>query len=285
MTRFFKHCIRRALVAALMTIGIAFIAAPAYAAGAVDRIKARGELVVGTEPAFEPFEFMQGDTIVGYDTDILHEIVKSLNVKLDQVNLPFSGILPGLAAGKFDLVATAVTITPERAQKYAYTRPVSDTTHVLLVKASNKSINSVDDLAGKKVAGQLASSFEKELKDLDARLEAEHKGKFAELKLYQAFREIQLAVASGQVDAMAISTPMAAVLMKKHPNTFRIAAPLGPKQYLAWVVRPEDKDLRDYINREIGVLKANGTLDKLQMKWFGFSVETPESGYLPAGAL
>ena len=51
------------------------------------------------------------------------------------------------------------------------------------------------------------------------------------------------------------------------------------------MVRPEDKDLREFINAKIGELKDSGKLKELQLKWFGFEMKTPDQGYLPPGAL
>ena len=73
--------------------------------------------------------------------------------------------------------------------------------------------------------------------------------------------------------------------MKNVPDTYKIVGSISGVEYLAWVVRPEDKDLRDLINTSIGELKDSGKLKELQMKWFGFEMQTPDQGYLPPGAL
>ena len=69
--------------------------------------------------------------------------------------------------------------------------------------------------------------------------------------------------ASGQVDAIVIASPSAAVLMKNVPDTYKVVGSIGEFSYLAWVVRPEDKDLRDFINakdrRVEGQRQAQGT--------------------------
>ena len=86
--------------------------------GLLSEIKARGAIRVATEAAFEPFEFVENGKIVGYNKDVLDYVVAKLGVRLKQVNLPFQGILPGLLAHTFDLVATSVSVTPERARRY-----------------------------------------------------------------------------------------------------------------------------------------------------------------------
>ena len=83
-----------------------------------------GAVTVATEAAYYPFEFIENGKIVGYDEDVLHAIVEAWQVELEQLDLPFAGILPGLLQKKFDFVATALLINPDRAKRYAFTMPV-----------------------------------------------------------------------------------------------------------------------------------------------------------------
>jgi polar amino acid transport system substrate-binding protein len=277
MVRVLGYCAIAAMAAMLGTANAS--------ADIIKTIKDRGKIVVATEAAFEPFEFVQDGKIVGYNKDILDTVVAGLGVSLEQLNLPFQGLLPGLLAKKFDFIATSVAINEERARKYAYTRPIGSFDNVVVVRDKEQSIKSPDDLNGKTVATQLASSVQPVLEAHTASLKAKGGKGYGELKLFQAFPETQVALANGQVDAIVISSPTAAVLMKKFPNTYKIVGTVGESSHLAWVTRPEDKDLRDYINSKIDALNDSGKLKELQMKWFGFQMDTPKQGYLPAGAL
>src|SRR5262245_57260458 len=99
----------------------------AGAAGAQDtlkQIKQKGTVTVGTEAAFPPFEYVQDGKIVGYGKDILDHVVAGLGVKLNQLDVPYQGIMPGLLAGKFDFVATSILETPERLQQFGFTTPI-----------------------------------------------------------------------------------------------------------------------------------------------------------------
>ena len=68
---------------------------------ALDAIGRRGRLVVGTEAAFEPFEYVENGAVVGYGRDVLEHVAAGLGVPLEQLNLPFQGLLPGLIARKY----------------------------------------------------------------------------------------------------------------------------------------------------------------------------------------
>ncbi|CDX58227.1 Extracellular solute-binding protein family 3 [Mesorhizobium plurifarium] len=275
---------RRWALRLLAAAPLLILSTVSHADGLVDQIKQRGTIVVGTEAAFEPFEFVRDGQIVGYNKDILDYVVAKLGVKLDQLNLPFQGLLPGLLAKKFDLMATSTGINAERAAKYAYTRPTGSFENVIVVRANEDRIKKPEDINGMVVATQLASSVQPVIEAYDKELKAKGGG-IGEIKLFTSFPETHVALASGQVDAIVIASPSAAVLMKNVPDTYKIVGSISGVEYLAWVVRPEDKDLRDLINTSIGELKDSGKLKELQLKWFGFEMQTPDQGYLPPGAL
>ncbi|KJC48948.1 transporter substrate-binding domain-containing protein [Bradyrhizobium sp. LTSP857] len=260
----------------------------AFAETTLDKIKRTGELTVGTEAAFPPFEFVKDGKIVGYGSDILAEVVKEFGVKkLNQLDLPWQGILPGVLAGKFDFVATTVGINAERAKRYAYTMPIADGVPYAMKRKGDK-LTKVEDLNGKVVATQLASSTEPVARALDAKLKAAGGTGFKELKLFTAFPESYVALASGEADAVIQSLPSLAALVKEKPDVFELLAPTpqdGGFSYLAWVTRPDDKDLRDAVSAVIRKMRDDGRLAALQKKWFGFEMKIPDQDYLPPGAM
>lgn len=275
-----------ALASALCaTLGFAAFPAAAQEGGKVEQIRQAGVVTVGTEAAYEPFEFIVDGEITGYGKQILDAVVADLGVELEQLDLPFQGILPGLLAKKFDFVATSVSINEERAVKYAYTRPIGTVQTIVMVRADNDDIKSESDLSGKVVATQLASAEQPVVEEFDKMLEAETDEGFADLKLFQAFPETYVAVGSGQVDAALIGSNGAAALMRAQPDKFKVVGKVGEPRYLAWVTNADDTDLRDYLNGIIGELADSGKLEEWQQKWFGFTMDLPAEGYLPEGAI
>ena len=251
----------------------------------LEKIKRTGKTTVGTEAAFPPFEFIKDGKIVGYGKDILDYIIADLGVELNQLDLPWQGILPGVLAGKFDFVATSVSIRPERVVKYAYTVPIAEGTTWTMKRAGDDSMKSIDDLAGKVVGTQLASAGEATGKEFDAKLKEKGLGGYKELKLYTAYPETYLALANGEIDVVVQTLPNLAVVVKEHPGVFELLDAMTDKSYMCWVTRPEDTDLRDYISSQIIEMRDNGKLHELQDKWFGFRMDIPDSGFLPEGAL
>src|SRR5579862_7050782 len=119
---------RRSLLRALATVPL-IAASFDRVLGAEDilaKIKARGKLIAGTEATYPPFDFIKDGKVTGYGRDILENVTRKLNVELEYVDLPWAGVLPGLLAGKFDMVAAGVNITAERAARYAFTLPISE---------------------------------------------------------------------------------------------------------------------------------------------------------------
>ncbi len=283
-----KDIRRRFLWPVAGALGMPFLhSRPAWAETTLERIRRTGSLTVGTEAAYPPFEFVQEGKIVGYGSDLLAEVVKALGVKLVQLDLPWQGILPGVLAGKFDFVATTVGLNEERAKRYAFTLPIANGLPTLL-KRKGDPMSKPSDLNGKVVATQLASSTEPVAKRLDASLKAAGGTGFKNLRLFTAFPDCFVALASGEVDAVLQSLPSLSVLVKQQPETFALLGPAfpdGPPAYLAWVTRPDDLDLRDFINGVIRRLRDDGTIGQMQDKWFGLRMEIPNAGYLPTGAL
>ena len=248
----------------------------------LEKIKRTGKTTVGTEAAFPPFEFVKDGKIVGYGKDILDYIIADLGVELNQLDLPWQGILPGVLAGKFDFVATSVTMNEKRAKTYAFTAPIATSTTSLGIRDGDTSMSSVEDICGKVVGTQLASAGESAAKEFEEKMGGDC---YAELKLYTAYPEIYMALANGEIDAVVQSDTSLGVLMKEQPGVFKILGPIGAPGYFCWVTRPEDTDLRDYLSSQIYAMRDSGELAKSQDKWFGVRMEIPDDGYLPEGAL
>lgn len=254
----------------------------------LDEIKAKGALVVATEAAYEPFEYLDGDDIIGYNADLFQKIADDLGVELDYRDLPFQGILAGLDAKKYDMVGATLGVTAERAEKYTMTYPIERGTNVFMKRKGDDTINSIEDMSGKVVGTQTACYNETDTQAYNEKLIAEGKEGYNELKTYDSFPEAYMELKNGQLDLVAQNYASASAVVMKNPDDYEIvkdengnAAMVGDEEtWLAWAVRKEDTELSDYINSEIHKFKEDGTLAQLQEKWFGESVEElPESDY------
>ena len=142
---------------------------------------------MATEAAFKPFEYVDNGKIVGFGSDLLAEVAKDLGVEVEQLDLPFQGILAGLAAGQYDLVATSVAINPERVKTYAFSRPFAAISNVIVVPVGDTKVTSIGDLNGIVVGTQLGSSTEAVARQINDELKAGGGAGFSDLRLFQTF--------------------------------------------------------------------------------------------------
>ena len=273
--------ISRALLfgAALVTI---LSSTAANAADLLDKIKADKVFTVATEARFAPFEFVEDGKIVGYSADIMVEVMKALpGVELKRLDLPWQGILPGLAAGRFDYVVTSVTVTPERMKAYHLSAPIADATMALLKRKGDASITKPEDIAGKAVGSQAGSAQLAALETFAATLK--DKGGPVTVSTYTDFSEAYADLGAGRIQAVVNSLPNLLEAARQRPDVFEVVLPtFGPKTYFSWAGRndADSASLNALMDAELVKLNTSGKLAELQKKWFGAPMELPET--LPA---
>ena len=134
--------------AAALAVSLSFGAAAARADVLAD-VKKAGELKVGTETEFAPFDFIDAGDHVGLNVDFFEALGKELGVKISWVALPWEGVLPGLESKKFDMVAGPAIITKARLERYVFSSPIAEATVALIKRKTDASIAKPEDIAGK----------------------------------------------------------------------------------------------------------------------------------------
>jgi polar amino acid transport system substrate-binding protein len=142
----------------------------ALAQDSLAEAKKRGEMVVGTELQYAPFEFAAGDKPVGFDVDLMELVGADLGFKVKWIDLPWVSVLPGLDARKFDMVVAATTISKARLERYNYSLPIADATVALVKRKGDTSIMKPQDIAGKAVGGSKGSAQLQLLEDYTKKL-------------------------------------------------------------------------------------------------------------------
>jgi len=247
----------------------------AYADDVLAKVKAAGVLKVGTETEFAPFDYIDAGQHVGLNVDLFEEIGKELGVKIEWVTLPWDGVLPGLEAGKFDLVAGPATITKARMEHYWFTPPIAEATVALMKRADDKALVKPEDISGKAVGAGKATSQLTQLKAFCDTLP----GKCTE-KEYVGFNEAYADLAAGRIVAVGNSLPNIAFVAKQKPDTFAVVLPtFGVKTYFGFIGRKDAdfKTLDDAIQAAMLKIKGDGRMATLQKKWFGQTFDTPDT--------
>jgi len=265
---------RRSVLKAGLAVGVA-LAAPrlAFADDTLAEIKKKGEMVVATEMQFPPFDISDNGVYKGVDRELIDAVAKEMGVKVSYLDLPWTSVLPGLEAKKFDLCIAPVTITKERMKRYAFSVPIADATAALMKRADDNSINKPEDIGGKTIGGQKGTSQLAQIKAF-----ADAKGLKIDVKEYVDNNQSYADLAAGRIDASVNSLPNLAYAAAQRPDTFAVVLPpFGQPTYFSWVGRLEDKTLLDAVNAALVKIDGDGTMAKIQKTWFGQTTELPKT--------
>lgn len=224
-------------------------------------------LTVGTNAAFEPFEMMaeDGETIIGFDVDLINAIAADQGMEVEMVNMEFDGLVMAVQNGQIDASIAGMSITPERQEQVAFTAPYYDAGLNIAVAADNTDITSEADLAGKVVASQMGTTGAAKA------LELQEAGVVADVKLLENINVCMLALGNGEVDAVIMDIPVNGAYVAAHPEVAKIAAEFEvevPEQF-GIAVSLDNTELLDKLNAGLENVKANGTYDELIDKYFG----------------
>jgi polar amino acid transport system substrate-binding protein len=247
-------------------------------ADTLDEVKKRGSLIVGMEVAYVPYEFFKDGVIVGYDPDIIADAMPKLGVKAQLIDTAWNGIIPALYAKKFDCIISAMTITAERAQKVLFSMPYADASNVIFLRADETIVKTADDLSGKVIGVQLGSAAAVIAKAFEDKMKAKGLAGYKEMKQYEHYPEAYQDLLNKRTDAVINSKSTLMVVMNDAPGKFKIIPGISDvTAYFGMAFRKEDAALQGFFNTQLAEMKTDGRLDKLQVKWFGATMPTPNT--------
>lgn len=264
-----KNSLMKTFAALVLSLGLA----GAANADQLADIKAKGKMIAATEMHFAPFDMLVDGQYQGIGRELFDEVAKELGVEVEYLDLPWSSVLPGLEAAKFDVVNAPVTITAERLQRYSFTLPIGNATVALAKKAGDTSIAAPADIAGKAVGSQKGSAQLDQLKAFSATLATP-----TDVREYVNIDEALADLAAGRIQAVANSMPLMGYAAVQRPEVFELVMPpFGEPKYFAWVARPGDDSvsLIAAINAAILKMHEDGRLDAINAKWLGAAPELP----------
>jgi polar amino acid transport system substrate-binding protein len=263
-------------VMALAGIGLVVTPAPSHAEGLKD-IQSRGYMTAVTEDDFRPFEFVEDGVSKGYDNDVLAEVKKALPFKINQQVVPWSGILPGVTTGKYDIAVTAVLVTDARRPSFLFSSPVAQSTTFYATKAGSD-IKSASDLNGKTVGAQAGSAMLADLKEFDASLKAKGGAGIKKIVEYPSYPEVYQDLALGRLDAAANTEINLRSLLKEKPGVFTLGEPVAKPVYICWAMQKGNAELAKLIDDALLEVRKSGKMYALQEKWFGTSFKDMPDG-------
>jgi polar amino acid transport system substrate-binding protein len=237
-------------------------------AATLEEIKKRGYMVVVTEDDFRPFEFVKDGKPTGFDNEMLEELRKHAPFEVRQEIIPWTGLLAGVSTGKYDVAVTAAIITKERVKSLDFAMPIADATHYFVKRKGDDSIKEIKDLAGKPLGIQAGSALLGRLPELQGMIEKTG-GKMGKVVEYTSYPEAYQDLALKRTDFVVNTIINVKALVAEKPNVFEIGLPVSGKSYPAWAVAKGNAELLAFINEFMAAKRADGTVAKLQEKWFG----------------
>jgi len=279
-TSLFHPTRRGFLIGAGAAAGLGGLVTPSLAATLAE-IKTRGVLNVATEDDYRPFEFVKDGTPTGYDTELLNGFRPSAGFKIAQDIIPWSGILAGVATGKYDMAVTAVFITKARLETLDFTSPIADATSYYAKRKDDKSISSLKDLSGKKIGVQTGSALLANLPQLAEMLKPTG-GKLGEVVEYQSYPDAYQDLAIGRTDIVINAHINLQALVDEKPDVFALGEPVAAKTYIAWALKKGNTELREYVDSYLLAARKSGAMYKLQKQWFNTTFEDMPAHFVPA---
>jgi polar amino acid transport system substrate-binding protein len=238
----------------------ALLTATVTYASSLQTVKTRGELILGTDPQYAPFESRdeKGD-IVGFDVDVAAFIARQLGVTLKTQPTVLELLPVTLQSGRVDIAVSGLVVKPEW-RGVAFSDPYFDNSQVYAVRAGNPARFALGNLRGRTV-GVRANT----IGFLAADEQLRPKG--AKLKVYSNFAEGLRELRGGNVDAMVLDAPSLEYLIARQPKTYErlTGNALTTERYVIGVRR--GSDLLPAINRAIKQLRSSAEYTRLLERW------------------
>lgn len=242
-------------------------ASAAIAAQVPAAVKSKGTLTVASEAQYAPNEFIapDGHTIIGMDADLMNALGEVMGLKVKLVNSNFETIIPGLAAGRYDVGASSFTDTKEREKTVDFVDYYTAGISFYAKSTGNPGVNGVADLCGKKVAVEKGTTEQEESEAQSKKCTKEGKSAVTPL-VYPGQDAVNLAVSSGRADVGMADSPVADYQVAQSKGAFKLTgqafglAPYG-------LAIPKKSGMTAPIAAALKELIANGTYTKILTKW------------------
>jgi His/Glu/Gln/Arg/opine family amino acid ABC transporter permease subunit len=239
-----------------------FLAEPLFAQSALERVRASGRLRVGVDATYPPFGIAEGGEFSGFDVDIARAIARELRVEAEILNASFDGVFPALQNGRFDVVISAVTITPERSATLLFSDPYIAAGQQIAVRGDS-AIAAPDDLAGRIVAVQINTTAQFVMEQRPG----------VNIAKYNTIDLALLDLQNGRVDAVASDGPVLRYMIRRSfPGLKTVGAEYTNEQFGVVLAQTSD-DLRRAVNAALWNLQDSGEHAKIYAKWFGTSAD------------
>ena len=233
---------------------------PAAETPTLDAIRERGQLILGTESTYPPFEFIvmeNGASVtVGFDVSLAQAVADKLGVELVTSEMAFDSLIPAVQAGNVD-IAASITPTEERMQAVNFSENYYDTTNVFVVrKGEEGNFTAKESFDGKTIGAQMGTA--------QNTLVVEDMTNAQSLLLPKTTTLIQ-ELNTGNIDAICLEKPVADIYVAAYPDDLAVCSYEVPVEGggVAVAISKDNTDLLEFVNEVVIEMKENGEMDRI----------------------
>lgn len=214
-----------------------------------------GVLIMGTNAEFPPYEFYDGQEIVGIDAEMAAAVAEKLGMELQIEDMAFDSLIAALSSGKVDMVAAGMTVTEERLASVNFTDTYATGVQVIIVTEDSE-IAGADDLTGKTIGVQLGTTGDIFAGDVEG----------ATIERYNKGMEAVQALSQGKIDAVIIDNEPAKVFVSEVEGLKILEEAFVTEDY-AVAIAKDNEELLEKVNAALAELKEDGTLQSIVDKY------------------
>ena len=245
-----------------------FFATPFAQAGEIERIQAKGELVVSLNKGYPPFSMVLDNKLRGIDVDLATLLADYLGVRVRFVQPEtYDQQIPTLLSGEADIIIAAMTRTVERGLKVSFTSPYFEVSQAALVSRElttpdSDSYFDLVDIKGLTIGVKANTTHERFARKLFPT---------SAIRVYPTAESAAQGVVKGEVNAMVADSPFVRIWTKTHPEHYiKIKPLLAPvtREHYAFAIRQGDLGFLNWLNLFIDQIRTDGTLGLLTYEYF-----------------
>ena len=219
----------------------------------------KGTLVMSVNPTLPPVQYVdQSGALKGMRVELGEEIAKRLCLKAEYVRIEFSAMIPGLQAGRWDMINTGIFYTEERAKLMQMLQYEDQAISISTVKGNPGKIGRIDDLSGKALGVEIGGFEERKARELDKQL-TDRGMKGMNIRTFENFAMAFQALRAGQVE-MTMSIDATGAEYQKRGEFDRVLSGLFPTP-VALALR--NKPLAETVAQVVNDMRADGSFQKL----------------------
>ncbi|MBO4693195.1 MAG: amino acid ABC transporter substrate-binding protein [Clostridia bacterium] len=215
-----------------------------------------GKLIMATNASFPPYEYKEGNDIVGIDAEIAKLIADKLGLELEIADIEFDSIIPGVQKGKYDMGMAGMTVTNERKEMVNFSNSYAKGVQVVIIKDDSE-IASIDDLEGKKIGVQQSTTG-----DIYA---SEDYGEENVTKYANGNLAVE-GLKAGKVDCVIIDNEPAKAYVKANEGLKILDTSYADEDY-AIAFNKDNTELQTKVNEALKELIADGSVQKIVDKY------------------